>query len=78
MLNKEELARVLVIENFNLTNSDNVKVVWFCKTLKNWKAMVADISPNGHFYEVTYNGEKNETYVDDYVKIENKVIKGNS
>lgn len=48
-----------------------IKVVWFCKTLQNWKAMVADISPDGMFFEVTYNGDKKETYLDAYKKIEN-------
>jgi len=30
--------------------------------------------PDGMYYEVTYNGEKKETYVDAYKKFENRVI----
>lgn len=49
----------------------NLRLVWFTKTLQNWKAMVADISSGGAFYEVTYNGSKSETYIDTYTKIGN-------
>jgi len=55
-------------------HKNNVKVVWFCKTLQNWKAIVADLSKGGVFFEVTYNGSKSETYVDAYKKIENVVV----
>ena len=41
---------------------------WFCKTLRNWKAFVSTDLRDGRMYEVTYNGEKNETYVDVYLK----------
>jgi len=52
-------------------------VVWFAKTLGNWKALVStDLIP-GRYYEVTYNGNKTETYVDTYVKIENNVVNDN-
>lgn len=40
-------------------------VVWMCKTLQNNKALIGvHHSPN--YYEVTYNGDKNELYVDEY------------
>jgi Family of unknown function (DUF6275) len=77
-MEKYEQAVTLVLdlleessENFNLAN---VKLVWFTKTLQNWKAMVADITPGGNFYEVTYNGNKNETYIDTYKKVSNVCI----
>lgn len=50
---------------------DSIKLVWFCKTLQNWKALVADINLDGKFFEVTYNGDKKETYIDAYSKLEN-------
>lgn len=49
-------------------------VVWFCKTLQNWKAIVCTTMADGHMYEVTHNGDKNETYIDDYVKVDNVVV----
>lgn len=51
----------------------DVYVVWFCKTLQNWKAMVSSNAKDNAYYEVTHNGDKNETYVDRYVKETNTV-----
>lgn len=53
---------------------EDVYVVWFCKTLQNWKALVSTSLPDGMYYEVTYNGDKEETYLDAYKKFENCVI----
>ena len=49
-------------------------VVWFCKTLQNWKALVSTDSLGGRYYEVTYNGDRKETYVDTYIKTNNQCI----
>lgn len=56
----------------------DVYVVWFCKTLQNWKAMVSTNAKDDAYYEVTHNGDKNETYVDRYVKETNTVYHGES
>lgn len=48
-------------------------VVWFCKTLQNWKAIVAGRDFD-EFIEVTHNGDKNETYVDIYRKVTNVCV----
>lgn len=50
-------------------------VVWFSKTLDNWKALVSTSMPDGLYFEVTHNGAKQETYLDVYSKIENVVVK---
>lgn len=44
--------------------SDDVYVVWFCYILGGWKALVSTPVEDGRYYEVTYNHEKNERYVD--------------
>lgn len=49
-------------------------VVWFAKTLGNWKALISTDKVSGSYWEVTYNGAKNETYVDLYTKASNTVI----
>ena len=54
---------------------DDIYVVWFCKTLQNWKALVSTTLPDGMYYEVTYNGDKKEIYLDAYKKFENKCVK---
>ena len=61
-------------DHYNLT-IDGVYVVWFCKTLQNWKALISTIVSDGIYYEVTHNGDKNETYIDAYKKWDNVCIK---
>lgn len=54
----------------NLTVND-VFVVWYCKTLQNHKALLSTPVSDGMYYEITYNGDKNELYFDAYKKWEN-------
>lgn len=61
-------------ENVNVENV-NVYVVWSCKILQNNKALLSSDIPDGMYYELTYNGDKNEIYLDAYKKFENKRIK---
>lgn len=67
-------SHVDVTDNKQLT-LDDVFVVWFSKTLQNWKALVSTTVSDGMYYEVTHNGDKGETYVDVYKKWENVVVK---
>ena len=50
---------------------DNVYTVWMCKTLQNNKALMSTTLSDGMYYELTYNGDKEEMYVDAYKKWEN-------
>lgn len=50
-------------------------VVWSCKTLQNNKALLSTTVPDGMYYELTYNGDKNELYMDAYKKFENRCFK---
>jgi len=52
----------------------DVYVVSFTYTLGNWKAMVSTRFPDNKYYEVTYNKDKGEIYLDEYVKTVNVVI----
>ena len=60
-------------DNYTLTK-DGVYVVWCCKTLQNNKALLSTIVSDGMYYEITYNGDKNEIYFDAYKKWKNKKI----
>ena len=51
-----------------------VYIVWKCKTLQNWKYLISTSLNDGMYYELTYNGDKNEWYLDAYKKVQNKVI----
>ena len=66
-------SRVEITDDFEITE-ENVFIVWFCKTLQNWKALVSTTVSDGMYYEVTYNGDKQETYLDAYKKWENVKI----
>lgn len=61
-------------DNAQITE-DNVFIVWSCKTLQNNKAMVSTTLLDSMYYELTYNGDKNELYFDAYKKWENKCIR---
>lgn len=54
---------------------DDVFVVWSCKTLQNNKALLSTTLSDGMYYELTYNGDKKELYLDAYKKFENRCIK---
>ena len=80
----QEYAKKLIADYFNShvdvpdgkkITTEDVYVVWFCKTLQNWKAMVSTNVSDGMYYEVTHNGDKEETYVDVYKKWENLCVK---
>lgn len=83
-----EKAKQLASQEFSRLSGREIKVeecfiVWFSKTLQNWKALVSTnaISSNekcGDYAEITHNGDKGdkkETYVDVYAKVSNRVIK---
>lgn len=53
---------------------DDVYVVWFSKTLQNWKALVSTTVLDGMYYELTHNGNAKETYLDAYKKFDNVAI----
>ena len=53
---------------------DDVYIVWACKTLQNNKALAATRLPDDMYYEVTYNGDKKECYLDAYKKEKNVVF----
>ena len=56
---------------------DDVFMVWCCKTLQNNKALLSTTLFDGMYYELTYNGDKKEMYVDVYKKWENYKVERN-
>nr|DAZ26642.1 MAG TPA: hypothetical protein [Caudoviricetes sp.] len=79
-----DLCKKIVVDYFNENvektdglkiNDENVFIVWFSKTLQNFKALVSTTVSDGMYYELTYNGDKKELYLDAYKKWENRAIK---
>ena len=56
-------------------STGDVYVVWLNRTLQNNKALLSTTVSNGMYYEVTYNGDKNEMYFDAYKHKYNEEIK---
>lgn len=52
----------------------DIYIVWKCKTLQNWKYLIASTLHDGMYYELTFNGDKDEWYLDAYKKLENLCI----
>ena len=52
----------------------DVFIVWKCKTIQNWKYLISTSLFDGMYYELTYNGDKKEWYLDAYKKLQKKVI----
>ena len=77
----ERICKFLVSEYFNnhrektdrfVMCTSDVFIVWSCKTLQNNKAMVSTTVSDGMYYEITYNGDKKQFYLDAYKKWENQ------
>ena len=64
------------LDSPDLVNGFDVYFVWYSKILKNSKALISTSLLDGMYYEVTYNGEKDEFYLDVYNKCENIKITG--
>lgn len=73
---------VLSVENYVIQHLDKsdpapefeVYVVWFCYILGGWKCLVSTTLPDGMYYEVTYDKDKNSIYLDAYKKFDNVEI----
>lgn len=72
-----EIVKDYILEH--LDRSDpvpefEVYTVWKCKALQNWKYLLSSSLFDGMYYELTYNGDRQEWYLDAYKKFENRVI----
>lgn len=71
-------AKKLVVNYYaklgTVITEGDVYVVWFCKTLQNHKVLLSTPLHDTRYFEVTYNGDKGETYVDTYVKENNTCV----
>ena len=87
MQNKDfvEKAKQAVVDYFNSQadstdkngriTADEFYVVLLVKALQNNKALLSTTVPDGMYYEFTWNGDKNEGYLDAYKKWKNVLVK---
>ena len=70
------IVRQYILEHLDKSDSApdfTVYTVWKAKALQNWKFVLAAPSI-GVLFEVTYNGDRKEWYVDIYEKTDNVVF----
>ena len=53
---------------------NDIYAVWLCKTLQNNKGLFSTDIEDGKYYEATYNGDKDELYLDTYTHSKNECI----
>jgi hypothetical protein len=72
-------CKMVVRDYTKIHNNSNeefdVYVAWYCKTLQNFKVVLATPLIGKEFYEFTYNGDKQEAYLDVYTKTNNQIIR---
>lgn len=75
MNEKDFIVRVrnIIANKYNI-DPNEVYIVWMCKTLQNNKALLSTPIEDGKYYEATYNGDKDELYLDTYVREKNEPI----
>lgn len=73
----KDLVRAYTLDHLDKSDPEaafDVFTVWKCKALQNWKFLLSTTLFDGMYYEVTYNGDRKEFYLDAYKKFENKCI----
>lgn len=78
----DDWARATVMQYAleHLDKSDGVPdfstiIVWKAKVLQNMKWLITTTLFDGMYYELTFNGDEGELYLDAYKKFENRVYK---
>lgn len=76
----QEVVKRTIVDYWNNTVDTNVKIgeddiiiVWLSKTIQNNKALAITTLFDGFYYEITFNGDKDELYLDIYKKVDKKV-----
>lgn len=75
MSEQDFVARVkyIIASKYDVA-SNEIYAVWLCKILQNNKGLFSTDIEDGKYYEATYNGDKDELYLDTYVKSKNECI----
>ena len=72
-----EIVKAYIEEHLDKSDAKpefEVFTVWKAKVLQNWKYLISSTLFDGMYYELTFNGDKGEWYLDSYKKFENRRI----
>lgn len=79
----QETAIRIAVDHYNdrarkhgrpMIQQQDIVIVWSSKTLQNNKIILSTRTKTGLLFEITYNGDKQEAYIDTYQKIDNASV----
>lgn len=70
----KEQFKDIILNYLGLVSSDEIFLVWYCKTLQNHKALLGVTGRYDEYFEAAYDGDKNKVYLDVYKKDKNIVV----
>lgn len=73
-----KIVREYILEHLDKSDTPpefQVYTVWKAKALQNWKYLLSSTLADGMYYELTFNGNAGEWYLDAYKKFENRVYR---
>lgn len=53
---------------------DQIYIVWMVKVLQNNKALASTTENDGLYFEVTYDGNNDRAFIDEYIKSSNEEL----
>jgi hypothetical protein len=74
-ISRKKIEEYYKKEGIELDRDNDIFVVWLAKALDNTKGVFITNKMDKKLYEITYNGQKNEIYLDAYIKEQNILIK---
>mgnify|MGYP000844442733 FL=1 len=74
-ISRKKIQEYYKKEGIELDKDNDIFVVWLAKALGNTKGVFITNKMDKKLYEITYNGQKNEMYLDTYIKEQNILIK---
>lgn len=69
-----EILKEYIDKHLGSNPDYQIFITWKCKTLQNYKYLLCTNLNDNKYYELTYNGDKRELYLDEYDKVNNVAI----
>lgn len=69
-----EILKEYIDKHLGSNQDYQIFITWKCKTLQNYKYLLCTNLNDNKYYELTYNGDKRELYIDEYDKVNNVAI----
>ena len=73
----QEIVQQYIVDHLDKSDGECIfetYVVWKAKILQNWKYLISSTLPDGMYYELTFDGDAQQWYLDAYKKFDNQVI----